>query len=146
MQIIVTGHGNFASGIESTVKLLAGKIQGVSYIDFTEDMSEDDIAAKLSEQLSEDSSTVFFCDLLGGTPYKQAALLQANNSDKDIAVICGCNVGSLLENGLVGLDKFKDADELATKLMDSAKAGIRQFGKSSTKVAAQAQEPEDDGI
>ena len=32
MQIIVTGHGNFASGIESTVKLLAGSIKNIKYI------------------------------------------------------------------------------------------------------------------
>ena len=33
MEIIITGHGNFASGIESTVKLLAGSIKNVKYAD-----------------------------------------------------------------------------------------------------------------
>ncbi len=47
MQIIVTGHGNFASGIESTVKLLAGSIKNIKYIDFTEDMNEESLMKKI---------------------------------------------------------------------------------------------------
>lgn len=142
MKIIVTGHGNFASGIESTVKLLAGKINGVEYIDFTENMSEEDITSKFERSVNSDEHIVFFCDLLGGTPYKQAAALSAK-SKKDISVICGCNVGSLLENGLIGLDSFKSSHELANAIIESAKKGIRQFG---FQVSSSATEPESDGI
>ena len=100
MQIIVTGHGNFASGIESTVKLLVGSIKNVKYVDFTEDMDEENLMEKFEEVIKLNEHIVFFCDLLGGTPYKQAAIL-STKSKKDISVICGCNVGSLLENGLM---------------------------------------------
>ena len=120
MQIIVTGHGNFASGIESTVKLLAGSIKNVKYVDFTEDMDEENLMEKFEEVIKLNEHIVFFCDLLGGTPYKQAAIL-STKSKKDISVICGCNVGSLLENGLTGLDKFSDSTELAQALIESTK-------------------------
>lgn len=148
MQIIVTGHGNFATGIESTVHLLAGKINNVSYIDFTAGMSEEDLGAKFKEQAAKDKSTVFFCDLLGGTPYKQAATLQATQPDADIAVVCGCNVASLMENGLMGLDNFKSAHDLADKIITTAKAGIREFGvkPQASKPAASEPDDEEDGI
>ena len=87
MQVIVTGHGNFASGIESTVKLLAGKIENVSYIDFTENMSEEDLAKEFKKQFDKDNQALFFCDLLGGTPYKQAAMLKAAHPSDDIAAV-----------------------------------------------------------
>ena len=106
MQIIVTGHGNFASGIESTVKLLAGSIKNIKYIDFTEDMNEESLMKKVEEAI-------------------------------DISVICGCNVGSLLENGLTGLDKFNDSTELAQALIESTKKGIRQFGVSNHSTATE---------
>lgn len=84
MQIIVTGHGNFASGIESTVKLLAGSIKNIKYIDFTEDMNEESLMKKFEEAIKLNEHIVFFCDLLGGTPYKQAAIL-STKSKKDIS-------------------------------------------------------------
>lgn len=143
MQIIVTGHGNFATGIESTVKLLAGSLKNVSYIDFTGEMSEDDIGAKLSEQANKDKHTLFFCDLLGGTPFKQAAIFKAKHPDLDIEVICGCNVGSLLEIALPGLDKYSTADDLAQAIIESSKSGIKQFGKSNSQVV---QPDGEDGI
>ena len=37
--IIVTGHGNFASGIESTMKLIMGEQEKIAFIDFKEGMT-----------------------------------------------------------------------------------------------------------
>lgn len=128
MQIIVTGHGHFASGIESTVKLLAGSIKDVSYIDFTGEMSEKDLAEKFKKQAVKDKQTLFFCDLLGGTPFKQAVMYKVNNPTYDVEVICGCNVGSLLEIALPGFSNYKVTNDLAKAIIDSSKAGIRQFG------------------
>lgn len=142
MEIIVTGHGNFTSGIESTVKLLAGSIKNVKYINFTEGMGEEDLMQDFQKAIESDKHIVFFCDLLGGTPYKQAAVI-STKSDKDISVVCGCNVGALLENGLTGIDKFTDSVELANSLIKSTKQGIKLFGMSNH---TNATEPLSDGI
>ncbi|MGK4127357.1 PTS sugar transporter subunit IIA [Ligilactobacillus saerimneri] len=147
MQIVVTGHGNFATGIASTVQLLAGNVSGVQYVDFTADMNEETLTNKLQETLTQDQGTVFFCDLLGGTPYKQAATLKAMHPDQDIAVVCGCNVASLLENALMGLDQFANSHDLAAKIVTTAQAGIREFGVSSRPAAtARPVDEEEDGI
>lgn len=128
MQIIVTGHGNFATGIKSTVKLLAGSIKNVHYLDFTGKMSEEDLAGFFKKTADRDPHTLFFCDLLGGTPFKQAVEYKAHHPQQDVQVICGCNVGSLLEIALPGFANYKTTDDLAQAIMKSAKAGIQEFG------------------
>lgn len=142
MQIIVTGHGEFASGFASTVKMLAGQITGVSYLDFTEQMTEEELGAKFQNKLEEDPQAVFFCDLLGGTPYKQAVLL--TKKYPKIAVIAGGNIGALLEVGLQGnLTAATDAHQVAQQLLSATKNATNEF-----KVKKRPHlEPEDsDGI
>ncbi|AUJ29449.1 PTS sugar transporter subunit IIA [Liquorilactobacillus hordei] len=141
MQIIVTGHGNFGTGIESTVKLLAGSIPDVRYIDFSANMNEQELANKFEELLQVDPKAVFFCDLIGGTPYKQAVYKKENY---EVAVIAGCNVGSLLEVGLQ--NNLKDATDvhvIAQSLVEAAKNGIQEFGVRKTQII---DESEEDGI
>ncbi|MDN2452952.1 multidrug transporter [Lactobacillus sp. UCMA15818] len=141
MQIIVTGHGNFGTGIESTVKLLAGSIPNVRYVDFSADMNEEKLAAQFEEFLKKDSKAVFFCDLIGGTPYKQAVY---KKEKYEVAVVAGCNVGSLLEVGLqTDLTQASDVHEIAQNLIVAARTGIQEFGVRETQTLDEADE---DGI
>lgn len=129
MKIIVTGHGKFASGIESTVKLLAGSIEGVRYIDFEDGMTDVTLMQKL-EKASGESRVIFFCDLIGGTPYKQAAMIQKNRGIDEVAVVAGCNVGSLLEIGLQNnLKELNSIHDVAQMLIETSKNGTQEFGK-----------------
>lgn len=125
MQIIVTGHGKFASGIQSTVKLLAGQLKNVAFIDFTAEMDEQQLAAAFKKQLAADPEAVFYCDLFGGTPFKEAAKLTPDFPK--IAVMAGGNVSALLEIALPGLDSYANANDLADKLMTTAASGIKKF-------------------
>ena len=126
MQIIVTGHGNFATGLASTVQMLAGQIKGVSYLDFTEKMSEEELAAQFEKALQQDETAVFFCDLLGGTPYKQAVLLTPKYPS--IAVVAGCNLGALLEIGRQAeMTSLTDAHQLAQQLLTASEAALNEF-------------------
>lgn len=139
MQIIVTGHGNFASGIESTVKLLAGSIDGVSYIDFTEDMNENDLVKEFEKTDFENQQTLFFCDLVGGTPYKQA-VVASNGREDTIAVVAGCNVGSLLELGLnSGALSNQPISVIANTFVETSRKNTKVF----THFQQEEQIPED---
>lgn len=141
MQIIVTGHGNFASGIESTIKLLAGSINGVKYIDFTGDMNEKDLAEKYQKLLLTEEKTLFFCDLVGGTPYKQAVVASADK-ERTVAVVAGCNVGSLLELGLNSSAlQAKSISEVATTFVETSKNNTKVF-----KHVVQNEQVDEDGI
>ncbi|KRO27295.1 PTS sugar transporter subunit IIA [Lactiplantibacillus fabifermentans] len=140
MKIIVTGHGNFATGIQSTVKLLAGELQNVEFIDFTGDMNDVSLNGKLTTALADTDKAVFFCDLLGGTPFKEAVKI-STTADQDIAVITGCNVGSLLEVGFQLADYAGTATELATTLVTTSKAQTKVFEHHAV-----IQDADEDGI
>lgn len=126
MKLVVTGHGNYATGIESTVKLLAGGLDNVSFIDFTGNMDENSLNKKFSDEIKDDQQIVFICDLLGGTPFKEAVKLSVL-SDKEISVTCGCNVGSIMEVGLQLSSFDGSSDELAKKLVSISQIQTKVF-------------------
>lgn len=136
MKIVVTGHGQFASGIESTVRLLAGQLPQFLFIDFLDGDSDQDLKNKFPNE----DNLVFFCDLAGGTPYNQAVLHSRNFSN--VSVIAGGNVGALLEIGLqLDLESFQDANTLAQLLIDASHSSIKKF-----EFANYQEEAESDGI
>lgn len=126
MDIIVTGHGQFASGIESTVKLLAGNIDRIHYIDFTEKMSDRTLSAEFSKLISVDKDYVFFCDLVGGTPYKEAVKISTLHQET-IGVVAGCNIASLIEVGLSLSDKKEDIKQFTDSLIALSLKGTQTF-------------------
>lgn len=125
MQIIVSGHGQFASGIKSNIKLLAGNLPGLSFVDFTGDMDEQQLQDKFTALLKEDEQALFFCDLFGGTPYKQAVLL--TRQYPQIAVVAGCNVGSLLEICVASDWQQESPASLGEKFVATSKQATRMF-------------------
>ena len=46
--IIITGHGNFATGMEANAKLLAGNSIQLTAIDFTDTSTPDELEQKLA--------------------------------------------------------------------------------------------------
>lgn len=142
MNIVVTGHGNFADGIKSTVKLLLGHIDEIEYVNFTENMAEQDLDKIFTAIIDQKKGTIFFCDLFGGTPFKRAAMI----SDKfnNTAVVAGCNIGSLIEVGMQLKNYSASAQTLAQHLIDLSKDGTRLFEKVNIK--AEQNEDFTDGI
>ena len=47
--LIVTGHGNFASGLTSSLKLIAGEPKNYVAVDFLESYSVDDLERELTK-------------------------------------------------------------------------------------------------
>lgn len=95
--IIVSGHGEYATGIKSSFELLAGPNKDFNFIDFTVDDSEETLREKFNSIINKNMNTsvLFFCDMAGGTPFKVAASI---GNDKDnMEVVAGCNLGSLIE-------------------------------------------------
>ena len=119
---VITGHGNFATGLRSSIKLLAGVPETFDFVDFTEDMSEEDMMERLSTLNQNGDAILYFADLLGGTPYKCAAKIAFDNSEQDVAVVAGCNLGALLETMF---DDYHDAKTYADALVDATKASVQ---------------------
>lgn len=49
--IIITGHSNFATGIASAVKLVAGQQKNLEAVDFPDTYSTEELKTKLTEAL-----------------------------------------------------------------------------------------------
>ena len=49
--IIITGHCNFATGIASAVKLVAGQQKNLEAVDFLDTYSTEELKTKLTEAL-----------------------------------------------------------------------------------------------
>lgn len=95
--MIVTGHGQYATSIKSSLEVLAGDNDEVKFIDFTEDDNDVTLKKKMQKVLDEynDYQILFICDILGGTPFKTAVELSI--SMDNIEVVAGCNIGSIIE-------------------------------------------------
>ncbi|TBX40274.1 PTS sugar transporter subunit IIA [Lactiplantibacillus paraplantarum] len=126
MKIIVSGHGNYASGLHSTIHLLAGDVANIEYVDFTDNMNDIQLSERFQRAVIGEDSAVFMCDLLGGTPFKEAVKL-SQVSQKDIAVTSGCNVGALLEVGIELTAYSASAEKLAKKLVEISQVQTKVF-------------------
>lgn len=96
--IIVTGHGNFASGVGSTVKLVMGEQEKTAFIDFTENMSSSELSSLLEKTVVEmgaEDGIVILADIMGGTPFNESAMLSSKY--ENITVFGGMNMAMLFE-------------------------------------------------
>jgi len=92
---LITGHGNFASGIISAVELVEGRTNRLVGVDFLESYSTDDLEGKLLnalEELQKDYEEILILsDLTGGSPYNQSVMIKMKNPQLNIEVISGSN-------------------------------------------------------
>lgn len=93
--IIIMGHGNYATGTLSALNMLSGQEDEVLAIDFLEGETELDLTNKINKVYNNVDQFLFVCDLMGGTPFKEAAKLALNNNN--VKVVTGVNIGALIE-------------------------------------------------
>ena len=80
---ILTGHGEFASGLGSAVEMIAGPQDNLTVVTFRESEAgdyADRIAVAITDSVAKYGNTVVYCDLMGGTPFNQAMLLECLTS------------------------------------------------------------------
>lgn len=103
--IIVAGHGSFAEGMYSAVRLLAGKPEHFETVSYLQEDTTDDLADKLKEKadvLSDCSDgIVIFTDIENGAPYREAVELKKElEGSRRIEVLCGTNLGMILQSNI----------------------------------------------
>ena len=64
MKIVLVGHGHFATGIYSSLQLIAGNQENVEAIDFVEGMSADELKQKILLAISNEEEVLILSDLL----------------------------------------------------------------------------------
>jgi len=130
--VIIVGHGNYGTGTESSIKLLAGHNEGVEFIDFLEEDTDVTLKAKITEAIDKykAAQTLFICDLLGGTPFK--VCVEISYEKENMEVTAGCNIGAILETILLK-DTMK-INELADNIVKGTKDTAVRFLKVNPAV------------
>ena len=141
--LVVTGHGDFASGLQSSLRLIAGDKENMCFVDFEQQDTVEDLAGKLStaiDSLSGMDGILFLCDLTGGSPFKTAVELSVQN-EKAMEVIGGANLPMVIELSMA--KDFIDSLETLTSMgLSTGKDSIVQF----TFAAHKEENTDEDGI
>lgn len=122
---VLTGHGDFATGVASALEMIAGPQERFEVVPFHEG-EESAFPGKLTEALERacagGSGALAFCDLLGGTPFNQTMILSAEMG-ANVEVVAGVNLPMLLEVIAERTDA-STVDELLATALEAGKTGV----------------------
>lgn len=139
--LIITGHGNFATGLTSSVNLIGGEQANYVAVDFLAEYSTDDLDRELRsamDRLSECDGIIVMSDLPGGSPFKTAVV--CGQDYKDVRVIAGTNLPMICEIAMARTF-IEDIDSLVDMALNTGKDQIVKF-----EMKKPAQEEASDGI
>ncbi|MDY3361351.1 PTS sugar transporter subunit IIA [Clostridium celatum] len=98
---IITGHGNFASGLYSACKMLIGERENIEVVDYIDSEKVYDLDKKISSAISnlygKCEKIIIFCDMLNGSPFKRCMVRCIREPNK-FYVLTGVNVPILIES------------------------------------------------
>lgn len=130
--IIVTGHGRFASGMTSSIELIAGPQENYVAVDFEHEVDELTVdLVEAIESLQECEGIIIFTDLPGGSPFKTAVELSATRDD--IEVLYGTNLPMLVETSMARTFGM-DLESLASMAENTGKEQISRFSLSDIEI------------
>lgn len=139
--IIITGHGTFPDGFLSACRLIAGDLDHFFSVCFDKEPEQLEAGLKQAVSACDDCDRIIiFCDIPGGTPFKTAAMLAAE--DERIEVIAGVNLPLLLEIAL-GRESSSDCSSLLDDALNTAKDQILRLDCKALLQSEEEEEPED---
>ena len=125
--IIVTGHGHFATGLTSSLDLIAGPQKEYVAVDFEQSDSTDELEKKLRtafETLKDSNGIIVFSDLPGGSPFKTAATVALEY--QNVHVLGGTNLPMLCEIAMART-MIEDVDSLVSMALNTGKDQVVEF-------------------
>ncbi len=125
--VVVTGHANFASGLTSSVNLIAGEQEDYRAVDFLPTYSLEDLARELTkalDDLKDCDGVLVFSDLMGGTPFKTA--VEVGFPRGNVNVLSGTNLAMLLET-LMSRKFIDSLEDLTTTALEVGAEGIERY-------------------
>lgn len=143
VEIIVSGHNQFADGLVSAMTLIAGTQEQVHSVNFLEEYSTDDLKQHMEDEMKNMGSRILILtDLQGGSPYNVSVVIKSEHSDKEIEVLSGTNLALLLACVFAG-ETDAPLAEVAEDAVAQAKDGMGYFKLARKEALA---EDEEDGI
>ena len=123
--VIISGHGGYATAVKRNLTMLTGMTEGMTFIDFDEDDDLDTLVARLkeaAESCGEAADLLFCCDLTGGSPFRQSAMLCAGHPGW--ITVAGLNSSAYTE---MVFTMELSASELAAKAMETTRNTVTRF-------------------
>lgn len=123
--IILTSHGNLASGVYSSVKMIAGDFSNIRICELHKGENFDNLDKKLLkayDELNSYDNILILCDMAGGTPFNRAVL--SLSKKKNVSFICGLNFEMLYQ--ALTLD-IKDEDRLIQEIIRTSRRSITEY-------------------
>ena len=131
--LILTGHGQYASGLKSGLNLVVGDLANVRAIDFEGDRVdayEVKLKEIISEMLEKYESLAIATDIAGGTPYNTAVTL--TNEDQRVMVFSGLNFQLAYELSNLESDVKSYADEAIRVAKDGVSYFVMNYDDEDT--------------
>lgn len=122
--IIVTGHGHFAGGIMSAVRLVAGDPQQIREVNFEPEEGITELKRRMIQAISqlESENVLLMADIMGGSPFNVASQLLVEGVGKNLKVVTGTNLAAVLQ--AVFLRGSVSFEELAAEVVQAGKDGL----------------------
>lgn len=123
-KVIVTGHGGYATGVFKNLKMLLGEPEGFFFVDFNPDDNLEILDEKLKNALLKcgEDEALLACDLAGGSPFRQAAMLCLEHPN--YVAVAGLNAAAYAE---MVYNLSLPVGELAALAIDTTKNSIMRF-------------------
>lgn len=115
--VILTSHGNFATGLYSTVKMIAGEFENIRIVEFHEDDKLEDLDKNLVEAYDSlyYENTVVLTDLAGGAPFNRSVMSLSNK--ENIGFLAGANFAMSYQ---ALSSNTKDLDEYIKDILETS--------------------------
>lgn len=138
ISIIISTHGEFAKGLLSAVKLIAGEQEKMTDVNFVTGQGNDELKANLKATIDDlnTEDVLIMTDLAGGSPYNVSSLLANDATKQNIAVISGVNLPMALEAAFAR--ETMPLDELTKDILKAARDGIKIYEQKIVDFSADA--------
>ena len=98
MKILIVGHGEYATGMKSSIKLLTGVSNNIEAINLNEELTHNEYTMMVQEYVANNKDLIIFADMTGGAPFQIASReILLNEESENQFVIGGVSVGCILE-------------------------------------------------
>lgn len=127
--LLVTGHGHFATGLSSSLELIAGAQPHTAFVDFEADHSVEILRenlAKAMDSLKDCDGILVLSDLPGGSPFKTAVELKFERQDQPMEVIAGTNLPLLVASATM-ISVFDNPLDMAEAMLPEGKDSLVRF-------------------
>lgn len=140
--VVITGHGNYASGLLNAVHLVAGEQEAMKAVDFVKGMSTAELEKELAEAAGElgTRQILILADLVGGSPFNTASMLRGKLEGKQVKILAGTNMAMAVET--VFARGAMELDSLAADVLGMGAQGIMDLDQ----LLAGNGEPEGEGL